>query len=80
MFHQRLVVANIHGVDISIIACFSVEVDGTNTLRHPFRSLVIGGGGAFVPFPSHSFVTYLGPQVYMLLLDCRLVRSLIDLG
>ena len=41
--------------------------------RHPFRSLVIGGDGAFVPFPSHSFVTYLGPHVSMLLLDCRSV-------
>ena len=35
--------------------------------------MVIGGDGAFVPYPSHSFVSYLGPQVYMLLLDCRLV-------
>lgn len=63
----------------SILAS-AVDVDGTDTSRHPFRSLVIGGGGAFVPFPSHSFVAYLGPQVYMLLLDCRLVRTPIDLG
>jgi hypothetical protein len=51
----------------------TVEVDGRDPTRHPFRSLVIGGNGSYVPFPSHSFVTYLGPQVYMLLLDCRSV-------
>lgn len=50
-----------------------VETDGLDVRRHPFRSLILGGRGPYVPFPSHSFVSYLGPHVYMLLLDCRFV-------
>ncbi|KAF8894700.1 hypothetical protein BD779DRAFT_1502479 [Infundibulicybe gibba] len=34
------------------------------------QSLIIGGPGPYVPFPSHSFLSYLGPQTYILLLDC----------
>ena len=51
--------------------CLAVEVDGRDVARHPFRSLVLGGDGAFVPYPSHSALTYMGPECYMLLLDCR---------
>jgi hypothetical protein len=48
-------------------------VDGLNDRpgNHHFKSLIIGSDGPYVPFPSHSFLTYFGPQVYMLLLDCR---------
>ncbi|WFD34511.1 hypothetical protein MCUN1_001352 [Malassezia cuniculi] len=46
---------------------------GANT---PFRSFIIGGPGAYIPFPTHSILTYLGPQQYMLLLDCRAQRRL----
>lgn len=59
-----------------LFQCFiNVEVDGRDAARHPFKSVVIGGDGPFVPYPSHSFVSYLGPQVYMLLLDCRAERK-----
>lgn len=62
--------------DVRVI-CLSysslVEVDGSDDKRHPFRSLIIGNMGPYVPFPSHSFLSYLGPQVYILLLDCRYV-------
>ena len=41
--------------------------------KHVFRSLIIGDPGPYVRYPSHSFLPRLGPQVYMLLLDCRSV-------
>ncbi|KAI0781344.1 hypothetical protein BD413DRAFT_27799 [Trametes elegans] len=60
-----------------LFQCFiNVEVDGIDDRHHPFKSLVIGGPGPYVPFPSHSFLTWLGPQVHMLLLDCRAERKL----
>ena len=52
-----------------------MEVDGRDAAQHPFKSVVIGGDGPYVPFPSHLFVSYLGPQVHMLLLDCRAERK-----
>ncbi|OCH90292.1 hypothetical protein OBBRIDRAFT_812785 [Obba rivulosa] len=59
-----------------LFQCFiNVEVDGLNDLQHPFKSLIIGVNGPYVPFPSHSFLSYLGPQTYMLLLDCRAERK-----
>ena len=48
-----------------------VDVDGRDDRRHPFKSLIIGGDGPYVPFPSHSFLSWLGPHVQILLLDCR---------
>ncbi|PCH38463.1 hypothetical protein WOLCODRAFT_66563 [Wolfiporia cocos MD-104 SS10] len=60
-----------------LFQCFiNVDVDGRDDKHHPFKSLVIGADGPFVKFPSHSFVSYLGPQIYMLLLDCRAERKL----
>lgn len=54
------------------------EVDGTKRdVPHPNKALVLGGDGPWIPFPSHSLVTYLGPKVYMLLLDCRCVLILL---
>ena len=53
----------------------AVEIDGRDDRNHPFKSLIIGGGGAYIPYPSHSFLTYLGPHVQMLLLDCRFVPA-----
>lgn len=38
-------------------------------------SLLLGGMGPYIPFRTHSFLTYLGPQVSMLLLDCRAERK-----
>ncbi|KZT11642.1 uncharacterized protein LAESUDRAFT_720903 [Laetiporus sulphureus 93-53] len=60
-----------------LFQCFiNFELDGRDVRRHPFKSIIIGGDGPFVRFPSHSFLTYLGPQVWMLLLDCRAERKL----
>ncbi|KAI0373303.1 hypothetical protein BV20DRAFT_938217 [Pilatotrama ljubarskyi] len=60
-----------------LFQCFiNIEVDGIDDRHHPFKSLVIGGPGPYIPFPSHSFLTWLGPQVHMLLLDCRAERKL----
>ncbi|KAH9926121.1 uncharacterized protein B0H18DRAFT_1085075 [Fomitopsis serialis] len=60
-----------------LFQCFiNVDIDGRDDRRHPFQSLIIGADGPYIPFPSHSFLTYLGPQVWMLLLDCRAERKL----
>ncbi|KAI9056891.1 hypothetical protein FKP32DRAFT_1762870 [Trametes sanguinea] len=60
-----------------LFQCFiNVEVDGIDDRQHPFKSLVIGAHGPYIPYPSHSFLTWLGPHVHMLLLDCRAERKL----
>jgi hypothetical protein len=53
-------------------------VDGVNKLpgSHPMKSMIIGGDGAWIPFPAHSLLVYLGPKVQMLALDCRAERKL----
>ncbi|SCV66988.1 BQ2448_5634 [Microbotryum intermedium] len=53
------------------------EIDGLPTTfgQHPSKSTIIGGPGAWIPSPSHSFLSYLGPQVYICLLDCRSERK-----
>ncbi|TIA92650.1 hypothetical protein E3P81_01381 [Wallemia ichthyophaga] len=43
---------------------------------HTFKSMIIGGEGVYIPFPTHNTLTYLGPKVYMLGLDCRAERKL----
>lgn len=40
------------------------------------KSLIIGGPGCYIPFPTHSFLVWLGPKQHMLLLDCRAQRKL----
>ncbi|GAA5996184.1 uncharacterized protein JCM10292_007447 [Rhodotorula paludigena] len=56
------------------------EMDGTrpetavgiaHVNTHPSKSLIIGGDGAFIPFPNHSFLSYLGPKMYILMIDWR---------
>ncbi|KAI6103548.1 hypothetical protein F5141DRAFT_1189861 [Pisolithus sp. B1] len=42
--------------------------------RHPFKSLILGFQGPFVGLPSHSFLAPLGPNVHILMLDCRAER------
>ncbi|KAI0060801.1 hypothetical protein BV25DRAFT_1917361 [Artomyces pyxidatus] len=62
-----------------LFQCFiNVEMDGLSDQPgvHWCRSLILGGQGPYVPFPSHSFLTYLGPTSWMLLLDCRAERKL----
>ncbi|KAJ9110753.1 hypothetical protein QFC20_002794 [Naganishia adeliensis] len=54
------------------------EFDGTHHPpgSHPSKGLVIGGPGAYIPHPNHTLISYLGPNVYMVLLDCRAERKL----
>lgn len=59
----------------------SVDIDGVDDRpgKHLNRSLIIGASnGPYVPFPSHSFLGYMGPQTYILLLDCRYVFTLVE--
>lgn len=58
---------------------FTVDnVDGVSQEpgNHPLRNMVKCGKGAWIPHPNHSLLSYLGPKVYILLLDCRAERSL----
>ncbi|KAG8739041.1 hypothetical protein FRC10_006236 [Ceratobasidium sp. 414] len=60
-----------------LFQCFIVdEVDGTNPNpgMHTNKSMIIGGDGPWIPAPSHSLLTYMGPKTWMLLLDCRAER------
>lgn len=52
------------------------NTDTSNPNPSIFRSLIIGGPGAYIPFPTHSLLIWLGPKQYMLLLDCRAQRKL----
>ncbi|CAD6581578.1 MAG: hypothetical protein CYPHOPRED_001655 [Cyphobasidiales sp. Tagirdzhanova-0007] len=53
------------------------EYDGTGVsdVPHSNLSIIQGGPGPYVPFNNHSFLTWLGPDVRMLLLDCRTERK-----
>ncbi|KAF9264742.1 hypothetical protein L218DRAFT_862250 [Marasmius fiardii PR-910] len=57
-----------------LFQCFlNVDIDGSDDRpgAHVNQSVIIGNQGPYIRLPSHSFLTYLGPQCYMLLLDCR---------
>ena len=57
-----------------LFQCFiNDEIDGTDSKAHWLKSIVIGGAGAYIPNPGHSFVTNLGPKTSLLMLDCRSV-------
>ncbi|KAF9484877.1 hypothetical protein BDN70DRAFT_871851, partial [Pholiota conissans] len=61
-----------------LFQCFiHVEVDGLSDApgKHIYKSLILGEPGPYVRFPSHSFLSRLGPKVYILLLDCRAERK-----
>jgi hypothetical protein len=59
---------------------FTVDAfDGANVGppgSNPIKSLVIGGPGPWVPYPSHSLAVYMGPNVRLYALDCRAERKL----
>jgi hypothetical protein len=55
---------------------FAARKDGVDDRRHPMNSLVIGGPGAYIPYPSHSTLSDMGPDQWMLMLDCRCVLAL----
>ncbi|KAF8479014.1 hypothetical protein DFH94DRAFT_693399 [Russula ochroleuca] len=60
-----------------LFQCFiNVSVDSTDDRTHVFKSVVIGGQGPYVPYPSHSFLTPIGPTAWLLMLDCRAERTL----
>ncbi len=54
------------------------ELDGGNPKpgAHPIPSMIVGGDGPYIPSYNHSLSCSLGPQVHMLLLDCRGERKL----
>ncbi|KAJ7738523.1 hypothetical protein DFH07DRAFT_84470 [Mycena maculata] len=61
-----------------LFQCFiNVDIDGLDDRpgKHSNRSLILGVNGPYIPFPSHSFLGYMGPQTYILLLDCRAERK-----
>lgn len=61
-----------------LFQCFiNPEVDGLNDApgKHVYQSLILGETGPYIRIPSHSFVTMMGPQTALLLLDCRAERK-----
>ncbi|TFK42983.1 hypothetical protein BDQ12DRAFT_677131 [Crucibulum laeve] len=61
-----------------LFQCFiNPAVDGTQDLpgQHVYKSIVIGTPGPFIPLPSHSTLSYLGPHEWILMLDCRAERK-----
>ncbi|TRM61810.1 hypothetical protein BD626DRAFT_500604 [Schizophyllum amplum] len=52
------------------------EVDGLDDTpgAHVNQSIIFGEHGPYIPYPSHSFLSWLGPQVQILMLDCRAER------
>ncbi|KAF8557334.1 hypothetical protein OG21DRAFT_1475599 [Imleria badia] len=60
-----------------LFQCFiNPYIDGLDDRRgtHPFKSLILGVRGPYVGLPSHSFLSYMGPNVRILMLDCRAER------
>ncbi|KAG8217891.1 hypothetical protein J3R82DRAFT_6057 [Butyriboletus roseoflavus] len=60
-----------------LFQCFiNPYVDGLDNRRgaHPFKSLILGVRGPYVGLPSHSYLAYMGPNVRILMLDCRAER------
>jgi len=53
------------------------DVDGTSTEKgaHPSKSMIMAEKGTYMPWRHQSFLTYLGPKQYMLLVDCRAERK-----
>ncbi|KAI8451737.1 hypothetical protein BY996DRAFT_4585506 [Phakopsora pachyrhizi] len=49
-------------------------MNDTVTRTRVHLSLVVGHIGPYIPFRNHSFLCYLGPKVWILLLDCRSER------
>lgn len=47
-----------------------------NTDNETFRSLIVGGPGAYIPYPTHNLLVYLGPKQAILLIDCRAQRKI----
>ncbi|KAJ7273561.1 hypothetical protein B0H12DRAFT_1089992 [Mycena haematopus] len=62
-----------------LFQCFiNDDIDGVDDRpgKHLNRSIIISNSnGPYVPFPSHSFLGYMGPNAAILLLDCRAERK-----
>lgn len=57
-----------------ILTLRTAEVDGVSDApgKHFYKSLIIGPDpGPFIPFPSHSTLSRIGPKEWILMLDCR---------
>lgn len=55
----------------------SADLDGLSDApgKHVFQSTIFGQMGPYIRQPSHSFLVNMGPQVALLLLDCRAERK-----
>lgn len=53
-----------------------LEVDGVQDGKaHSNRSVIIGEQGAYVQYPNQSFLAYMGPKQWLLMIDCRAERK-----
>jgi hypothetical protein len=55
----------------------NIDIDGTSDEpgSHSNKSIIIGEKAAYVQYPNMSFLSYLGPKQYILLIDCRAERK-----
>jgi hypothetical protein len=73
VLHQSYVSIFFFAVVVQLTLGTTAKIDGIDDKKHMMSSLVIGGPGAYIPYPSHSFLTDMGPDQWMLMLDCRSV-------
>lgn len=52
-----------------------IEVDGTDDKNHSNKSIIIGEKGPYIPYPNQSFLAYMGPKQWLLMIDCRAERK-----
>lgn len=52
------------------------DVDGLELEKHSNKSIIFGGMGPYVDFPSQSYLAYFGPDQWILMIDCRAERKL----
>lgn len=54
-----------------------MEVDGKDDSqgKHSHLSVIIGPKGPYIPFPNQSFLAYMGPKQWLLMIDCRAERK-----
>lgn len=51
------------------------DVDGLTEEGHSNKSIIIGEQGAYIQYPHMSFLCYLGPKQYIIMIDCRSERK-----
>ncbi|GAA6037108.1 hypothetical protein JCM8097_008739 [Rhodosporidiobolus ruineniae] len=68
LLFQQFMVDDVDGLEPSSAA-------DSPSRPHPFKSLILGGPGTYIPSANHSFLSSLGPKQAILLVDWRAERK-----